>query len=119
MAVRMLRPKEAWARVGVGKTKWDNDYVNHGRPGEEFIGHTNIPRLRPVYLGERAIAFLDDEVDELIEALRKHRDAVPRLPARPQAPTARPAHAPRPRARSPEPLVRRPLRRLLTPQPRS
>ncbi len=74
MAVEMLRPKMARGRVAVGKTKFDEDFVDHGRHGETFIPGTTIRRLRPVRLGPRCIAFPSDEVDALIEALRAHRD---------------------------------------------
>jgi hypothetical protein len=114
----LLRPPAARARIGVKKTKFDKDYVDHGKPGEECIPGTNVKRLRPAPLGPRAIGFFDDEIDDLIEALRKRRDAMPPPSARrtptqiesepaPIAPQA--GDAPTPRVRSLEPLVRRPL----------
>ena len=35
---------------------------------------TNVPRLRPVPLGPRAVGFFNDELQSLIEALRRFRD---------------------------------------------
>ena len=87
MAKRMLRPKVTRERIAIGKTQFEGNYVNHGREGEEFIPGTNIPRLRPVRMGVRCIAFPEDEVDGLIEALARLRDThpetmLPRMPPR-------------------------------------
>ena len=67
-------------RLGVAKTKFFEDFVFHpDRPDEgEYLPGTNVPRLKPVSLGEKAIGFFDDEVDQLIEALRRERDKQPR-----------------------------------------
>jgi hypothetical protein len=117
MPKKLLRPKVARERVAVGKTHFEDNYVNHGGAGQECIPDTDIPRLRPIRLGIRCIAFPEDEVDALIEALARQRDShpetmLPRAPARrataapPLPPTrhASPA-APRP---TPRP-TRRPI----------
>jgi hypothetical protein len=83
----ILRPKPAGAKMGIGLTKFHEDYVDHGTDGPEdrFVPGTNktVKRLRPALLGKRALGFFDDEIDELIEALRKLRDASPRVPRKP------------------------------------
>jgi hypothetical protein len=58
----IVRPPAAWRRLGVGKSKFYGDFV---RPG----------LLQPVKLGKRATGFFDDELDALIETLRRKRDA--------------------------------------------
>jgi predicted DNA-binding transcriptional regulator AlpA len=86
MAKRLLRRKATWERLGIGRSKFDEGFVV--RNGQRFIPGTSIPRLRPVPLGGRAVAFDEDEVDALIEALRAFRDAQARGSDRP-ARTAR------------------------------
>jgi hypothetical protein len=63
-------------RLGIGKTKFNEDYVFHPDcPDEDgFLPGTRVRRLRPVALGVHASGFLSDEVDELIEQLRRERD---------------------------------------------
>jgi hypothetical protein len=55
---------------------FDENYVDRG--GNPLVPNTDIPRLRPVQLGARAIGFFSDEIDNLIEALRRLRDTTPR-----------------------------------------
>jgi hypothetical protein len=77
-AKRILRPAQVHGpnnKIPVGHTKFFEDMVYH-EGGDEFVPGTKIRRLRRVPLGERAIGFLEDEVDALIEGLRAHRDAV-------------------------------------------
>jgi hypothetical protein len=72
----LLRPKVVHGPTGkvpVGRTKFNDDYVFHNG-GPEFITGTQIPRLRPVRLGPRAVAFAEDEVEAVIEGLRRERD---------------------------------------------
>jgi len=69
------RPEVTRARLGVGLSKF-RDFVDYGN-GDAVIAGTDIRRLKPVPLGARAIGFLSDEVDSLVEALRAHRDSVP------------------------------------------
>jgi predicted DNA-binding transcriptional regulator AlpA len=85
---KIERPQAACARLGVGKTMFDENYVDRG--SNPVVPNTDIPRLRPVQLGPRAIGFFSDEIDDLIEALRRLRDTSPskapktgdRMPAR-------------------------------------
>jgi hypothetical protein len=77
--VRLLRPSLLYGkhgRLGVGRTKFFEDYV-HRNDGavEQFIAGTSVRRLKLVKIGQRAIAAISDEVDQLIEALRAERDA--------------------------------------------
>jgi predicted DNA-binding transcriptional regulator AlpA len=73
MQNRILRPREAWQTLGVGRTNFHENYVY--REGEETVpGTTNVRRLRPVPLGPRAVGFFNDELQNLIEALRRSRD---------------------------------------------
>jgi hypothetical protein len=72
----LLRPKAVYGPTGklpVGRTKFHDDYVFR-KGGSEFITGTQIPRLRPVRLGPRAVGFADDEVEAVIEGLRRERD---------------------------------------------
>jgi excisionase family DNA binding protein len=59
---QVLRPKEAARRLGVGHTKFYEDFINTGR-------------LRLVRLGERSVGVLEHELDELIDHLPE-REAV-------------------------------------------
>jgi predicted DNA-binding transcriptional regulator AlpA len=78
---RIERRRAAHTRLGVGKTTFDENYVDKG--GESYVPGTNIPRLRPVPLGARAIGFFSDEIDSLIEALRRFRDTTPSAAPKP------------------------------------
>jgi predicted DNA-binding transcriptional regulator AlpA len=69
----ILRPRAAWLKVGVGRSNFHENYT-FKKGGGECVPNTNVPRLRPVVLGPRARGFLDDEVDALIEGLRRQRD---------------------------------------------
>ena len=66
-------------RLGVGITKLDEDFVDYG-DGKDKVPDTDIKRLRPVRLGKKAVGFLSDETDALIEALRQRRDTTPPPP---------------------------------------
>ena len=82
------RRKCAAAKLGVGLTKFGEDFVDRGDGEERPVPGTDgkVKRLRPVPLGERAIGFLDEEIDKLIEGLRALRDATPRAPRQPAVP---------------------------------
>jgi len=69
----ILRPKATYQKFGCGKTKFDEDYRYHG-PDNPFVPNTEIPRLKPLPLGERNIGYLEHEADALIDALAKLRD---------------------------------------------
>jgi hypothetical protein len=58
---RLVRPKEAQKRLGVGHTKFYKDFVNTGR-------------LRLVELGPRSRAAVEDELDALIDEIINARD---------------------------------------------
>lgn len=76
MARIILRLKQVLNRLACGKTKFDDDYRFHSAD-DPYVPGTNIPRLKPIPLGERNIGYLEHEVDELIDALAELRDAVP------------------------------------------
>jgi hypothetical protein len=85
MAKALLRPSALYGRggrLGIGRTKFFEHYV--AKPGRDqpnaCIPGTSIPRLRLVQIGERALAAIEDEVDELIDALRAARDQAPKPP---------------------------------------
>jgi hypothetical protein len=67
-------------RIPVGHTEFYKNYVYHPG-GDEFIPGTNIPRLRLVALGKRSVGAFDDEVDQMVEALRALRDSAPPRPS--------------------------------------
>ena len=71
---KILRPKASYEKLACGKTKFDEDYRYHS-PDNSFVPGTDIPRLKPIPLGERNIGYLEHEVDALIAALAKLRDA--------------------------------------------
>ena len=58
---RLVRPKEAQKRLGVGHTKFYKDFVNTGR-------------LWLVELGPRSKAAVEDELDALIDEIVNARD---------------------------------------------
>jgi hypothetical protein len=65
---RLVRPKEAQKRLGVGHTKFWQDFVATGR-------------LRLVELGPRSKAAVEDELDDLIAELIAERDEKPQRDA--------------------------------------
>ena len=73
---RIVRRKEACGRLGCGKTKFGEDYEFHD-PADPFVPNTEIPRLKPLHLGPRNVGFVDSEIDVLIGALAKLRNARP------------------------------------------
>ena len=62
---RVLRKREVLERLGIRKTTL---YENFIKPG----------RLRFVKIGARAVGVIEDELDALIEELRRERDRKPR-----------------------------------------
>jgi hypothetical protein len=64
------------ARLGIGLSKFRDEFVDWDN-GDAAIPGTDIRRLRPVRLGAKSIGFLSDEIDALIESLRRHRDSAP------------------------------------------
>jgi predicted DNA-binding transcriptional regulator AlpA len=57
----LLRPKRAAAKLDVGETF--------------FWGLVKQRRIRLVHLSPKVVAAIEDEIDELIETLRRERDA--------------------------------------------
>jgi hypothetical protein len=67
--------------IPVGKTNFFTNYVHvEGGSPEQYIPGTRVPKLRLVKIGLRATAAFDDEVDELVEALRRERDKATKHP---------------------------------------
>jgi predicted DNA-binding transcriptional regulator AlpA len=62
MPRRIIRPKEAQRRLGVGHSKFYEDFVNTGR-------------LRLVRLGPKSVGVIEDELDAFIDQLIDARDA--------------------------------------------
>ena len=58
---RILRPAEAWRRLGIGHSKFYADFV---RPG----------RIRLLDLGPQTRGVLEHELDALIDAIAAERD---------------------------------------------
>jgi hypothetical protein len=70
--------------IPVGKSKFFEDYVHdENGPDDQFIPGTSVRKLRLARIGPRTVAGFDDEVAELVEALRRERDRGPK-----QAPAA-------------------------------
>jgi hypothetical protein len=53
----ILRPKAAYQKFGCGKTRFDEHYRHHS-DADPFVPGTEIPRLKPLPLGERNIGYL-------------------------------------------------------------
>jgi len=66
--------KKRKGRLGVSKTSFYTNYVLND-PSDPFIPGTTVKRLRLLRLAPKVGSAFDREVDELIEALRKWRDA--------------------------------------------
>lgn len=53
---RILRPKVAWKRLGIGHSKFWQDFIKTGK-------------LKLVRLGPRSVGVFEDELDEVMDAL--------------------------------------------------
>jgi predicted DNA-binding transcriptional regulator AlpA len=62
---RVLRKREVLERLGIRKTTLHESFIKTGR-------------LRFVKIGARAVGVIEDELDALIEELRRERDRKPR-----------------------------------------
>ena len=62
---RILRKNEVLERLGIRKTSLYENFIKTGR-------------LRFVKIGARAVGVIEDELDALIEELRRERDRMPR-----------------------------------------
>jgi predicted DNA-binding transcriptional regulator AlpA len=63
MSRRILRPREAWQRLGIKHIAFYERFINTGR-------------LRLVRLGPRAVGVVEDELDALIGEMITERDAL-------------------------------------------
>jgi predicted DNA-binding transcriptional regulator AlpA len=77
MSRKILRPKATLETLGCRKTSFDERYRFHS-DDDPFVPGTNIPRLKPIPLGQRNIGYLQHEVDELIDALAELRRDTPK-----------------------------------------
>jgi hypothetical protein len=82
---RILRGQAAWQKVGVGRSKFNEDFVLKDE-NDPFVPDTDdrVRRVRPIALGERTVGFFEDELDVLIEALRQWRNSQPLLRKQPE-----------------------------------
>jgi hypothetical protein len=79
---RLLRPRQVYGPgnpIPVGRTKFYEHYVYHPG-GEEFVPGTKIRRLKLANITNRARAAFEDEVLEIVEALREERDRQAEMP---------------------------------------
>src|SRR5262245_17956158 len=60
-------------RLGIGKTNFFLNFVHHSDDDPNVPG-TDVPRLKLLRLAVNAAAAFDDEIDALIEGLRRFRD---------------------------------------------
>ena len=67
---RVLRKREVLERLGIRKTTLYESFIKTGR-------------LRFVKIGARAVGVIEDELDVLIEELRRERDRKPRAMCEP------------------------------------
>jgi predicted DNA-binding transcriptional regulator AlpA len=58
---RIIRPKEAMARLGIGHSKFYDDIKKGVLP-------------KPVRLGPRSVGIIEEELDAVVERLRAERD---------------------------------------------
>jgi hypothetical protein len=81
MVKQIERLPAVLARLGVKRTQFQEDYVLHD-DADPYVPHSDetVLRVKPVPLGVRAIGFFSDEIDALIEALRRLRDHQAALP---------------------------------------
>jgi predicted DNA-binding transcriptional regulator AlpA len=75
MSKRIVRNKGAREMLGIGNSIFYDKYIYRG--SDEFIPGTDVPRLKPVALGDRAVGYFVDEVEAVIAGLRRWRDANP------------------------------------------
>src|SRR5438067_4867289 len=94
MTNTIVRKPVARGRLGATRTLFEDNFVLHNE-ADPFIPGTDVPRLRKVALGARAVGFLDDEITAVIEGLRRWRDRLASLPPPRRKPTKSPSVAKR------------------------
>jgi hypothetical protein len=60
-------------RLGIGRSTFYDNFVQHSAD-DPFIPGTDVPRLKLLRLSANATACFDDEVDGVIEGLKRWRD---------------------------------------------
>jgi hypothetical protein len=71
----ILRSKDSWKRLGVGKSAFFEKFVFH-EGGDKFVHGTKaVPRLRPVPITTRVQGFVDVEIDAVIKGILAERDS--------------------------------------------
>jgi predicted DNA-binding transcriptional regulator AlpA len=73
MSKRIVRNKGAREMLGIGNSIFYENYIYRG--SDELIPGTDVPQLKPVALGDRAVGYFVDEVEAVIAGLRRWRDA--------------------------------------------
>jgi hypothetical protein len=72
---RLIRLRDAYGRGGVvpvGRTKFFDDFVLNSE-ADPFVPNSEIPRLKLIPLGERAMALDLDEVNSFVDQLKQLR----------------------------------------------
>jgi hypothetical protein len=69
MAKRILKPREIYQRLSIGKTKFHEDFVATGK-------------VRWINLGERSKGLTEEEVDRLVDEVARNREPLPPPPLR-------------------------------------
>ena len=55
---RIVRPKEAWKKLGCGHTTFEEHYRFHNAD-DPNVPNTDIPRIKAIPLGQRDVGFLE------------------------------------------------------------
>jgi hypothetical protein len=71
---RLFNRKGRPGRLAIGRSCFYANFVLRDE-NDPFIPGTDVPRLRLLQLAANATAAFDDEIDAVIEGLRKWRDA--------------------------------------------
>jgi hypothetical protein len=82
MSLSLIRPNKLYGkdgRIPVGKTKFYRDIVQRS-DAAEYVPGTKVRRLRLAELGPKVTVAFEDEVDALVEGLRRERDEKLRSP---------------------------------------
>jgi hypothetical protein len=68
---KMFNSKGQQGVFDIGRSKFYRDFV-FTDPANPNIPDTDIPRLRLVHLGGKSVGVDDDEINRVIEGLKKH-----------------------------------------------